>query len=292
MNKKALSERDICTKFITPSLVNQQPQAASPKDPMPSGSLALAAAPIIEAVLDIDCDMPPGFDLASKEPAGVAALGDDYPVVHRQFMQQHIIQPEPQDPAKMAIRPQGHSLQALQFLQSDTRQLVQLRAQGFSFNRLAPYTSLDAYLPEIERTWQIFVTLAAPVQIRSTRLRYINRILIPAEGGNANLDEYLAVGPHLPGGTGLTFTGFLNQHTAVEKATGNQVNIILTTQPLEAEAIPLIFDITAASLTPIEVADWPRLLAQVQMLRELKNNVFRNTLTERCLSLFQQSRDS
>ena len=80
----------------------------------------------------------------------------------------------------MSVR---RGIQALQFLHADEKQLVQVRAQGFSFNRLAPYTSLDDYLPEIERTWHLFVGLASPVQIRVVQLRYINRI--PCRRGRA-----------------------------------------------------------------------------------------------------------
>ena len=48
------------------------------------------------------------------------------------------------------------AIQSLQFLHEDEKQLVQVMAQGFSFNRLAPYTSLDDYLPVIQRTWELF----------------------------------------------------------------------------------------------------------------------------------------
>ena len=72
---------------------------------------------------------------------------------------------------------------------------MQVRAQGFSFNRLAPYSGLDDYLPEIERTWSLYVDLASPVQIRAIRLRYINRILLPLAANTVDLDEYLKIGP-------------------------------------------------------------------------------------------------
>jgi uncharacterized protein (TIGR04255 family) len=153
---------------------------------------------------------------------------------------------------------------------------------------LSPYTSLDDYLPEIERTWKLFVGIASPVQIRTVCLRYINRIMIPMPNKKVELMDYLKVGPRLPDEHNLTFTGFLNQHTAVESDTGNQVTIVLTAQPSEPKFLPLIFDITAASPKAGEVENWPWLLGQIQALRALKNRVFRNTLTEQCLNLFQQ----
>jgi len=136
-------------------------------------------------------------------------------------------------------------LQALMFLAPDERQLVQLRPQGYSFNRLAPYASLDHYLPEIERTWKLFVEWAAPVQVRLIRLRFINRILLPSDDGSVNLDNYLKLGPRLPDAANLTFSGFFNQHSAVESATGNAVNITMATQPLEDAKLPVILDIEA-----------------------------------------------
>ena len=41
------------------------------------------------------------------------------------------------------------ALAAFQFLQTDEKQLVQVRALGFSFNRLAPYTGFDELLAEV-----------------------------------------------------------------------------------------------------------------------------------------------
>lgn len=252
---------------------------------MNDAEFKLLKPPIIEAVLDIDCDMAPGFDLVPLEGPSRDQFQDKYPKPRKQFMQEHKIETKPDEPPKMSVR---HQMQSLQFFQEDEKQIVQVRAHGFSFNRLAPYSSLDHYLPEIERTWRLFVSIAAPVQIRTVRLRYINRILIPMPDAKANLEDYLKVGPRLPDEDRLTFTGFLNQHTAVEKDTEHQVNIVLTTQPPEGEMLPLIFDITVAGNGKAEVENWAWLLTKIQALRALKNRVFRNTLTERCLSLFQQ----
>lgn len=70
----------------------------------------------------------------------------------------------------------------LQFLKNDEKQLVQIRPQGYSFNRLAPYGGFDEYLPEIERAWRLFVDIVMPLQVKLIRLRYINRFLLPMHG--------------------------------------------------------------------------------------------------------------
>ncbi len=248
-------------------------------------SLKLANAPIVEAIVDIDCDMPPGFELTALESRARDIFGETYSKFRAQLIQEHQIKHEGDQLPEMSVR---RGLLALQLLHDDERQLVQVRAQGFSFNRLAPYTSLDDYLPEIERTWKLFAGFASPVQIRSVRLRYINRILLPMMGGRVDLDQYLKLSPTLPDQDRLTFAGFLNQHLAVEAETGNQVNIVLTSQTVENEQLPLIFDITAACSGNADPNHWSWILSRVESLRSLKNRVFKNTLTEQCLNLFRR----
>jgi uncharacterized protein (TIGR04255 family) len=162
-----------------------------------------------------------------------------------------------------------------------------VRAQGFSFNRLAPYTSLDDYLPEIERTWRLYVDLVSPVQVRVIRLRYINRIPVPLSANTVDLDEFLKIGPRLPDEERLVLSGFLSQQAAIEKDTGDQLNLVLTAQPPVNETLPVILDITVASAEITEPTDWSTILRLVGSLRSLKNRIFVNTLTSKCIELFQ-----
>jgi uncharacterized protein (TIGR04255 family) len=242
----------------------------------------LRTPPIVEAVLDIDCDLPPAFNLAALEPTSRIALQGQYPKFRTQVMQEHRVEMN----VGAFNTSTRQALQALQFLQEDERQLVQVRVNGFSFNRLAPYTTLDDYLPEIERTWRLYVGLVSPVQIRVIRLRYINRILVPMTAPAIELDDYLKIGPQLPD-EALMLSAFLVQQAAVEKDTGHQVNLVLTCQAPAHEKLPIILDITVASNVNAEPSDWPTVIATIAALRILKNRVFRNTLSDKCIELFQ-----
>ncbi len=245
----------------------------------------LAKPLIVESVVDIDCDMPPGYDVIKLENVAREQLRDKYPKIRKVLLQEHKLEAKPDAPPTMEVR---RAVQALQFTQDDEKQIVQVRAQGYSFNRLAPYTTLDDYLPEIERTWKLFVAVARPLEVRAVRLRYINRISLPYEAHKLELDQYLKLGPRLPDEQKLMFTGFLHQHVAVEIETGNQATIVLATEAPENKELPIIFDITASHLARAEAEDWAWILARIQSLRGLKNRIFRNTLTERCLNLFRQ----
>lgn len=246
--------------------------------------LALGSAPIVEAVVDIDCDMPANVDVDALDAAAAAALAVRYPMQRRRMLSEHQISNVPNGPLAVTSR-QG--LQALQYFSADEKQLIQFRPAGFSFNRLAPYSTLDEYFPEIERTWRIFVDIAKPVVCRAVRLRYINRIHLPMTEGRVEIDDYLKLAPRLADEERLTFVGFFNQHSVLEPATGNQVNIVFATQPPADDRVPIIFDIEAFKDVSSEPGDWQTISGRIASLRALKNLVFANSLTDKCLNLFR-----
>lgn len=252
---------------------------------MTEAALSLAHAPIVEAVLEVTCDLPPSTDLQRFQDVAKEQLRTVYPKARRQTVQSHEFRKEGEKPPEVSIR---QEVGALLFVAEDERQVIQFRREGYSFNRLAPYGSLDEYLPEIERTWEIFRKIVEPIQVRRIGLRFINRLPLPTINGRVELNEYLKISPQLPDEETLEFIGFVNQHSAIEKDTGNQVNITLVMQPLEGQTLPIIFDIDAFRMVALSPKDWPAIRSIVDALRILKNQVFKRTLTEKCLNLFQQ----
>lgn len=262
---------------------------------MGTGDLKLRRPPIVEAIVDIECDFAPGYDVKALEEPARTEFAADYPTLRHRFLHELRISANAEGGPDHSAR---QALNSLMLLKEDEKQLVQIRATGYSFNRLAPYLSFDAYLPEIRQTWDLFRMIAKPVQVTGVNLRYINRIVLPTrQDGNVELDDYFRVGPRLPDEEQLIFTGFLNQYTAVEHDTRHQVKVVLsTTEPQQLlatessraeDGTPVIFDNTAAAMASLDPKDWKSLEAILRSLRGLKNRVFKNTLTEHCLSLFQ-----
>lgn len=250
-------------------------------------ALKLKNAPIVEAVVDIECDMPLAPGIQALESAARDAFRSQYPKFTQIFVQEHLIAPNPDAPQMPQVSVMDRGIHGLRFLHDDGKQLVQLRISGFSFNRLAPYSSLDDYIPEIKRTWALFIGVASPLHVRLIRLRYINRILLPVSEIGPSLADYLEICPHLPDEEQLAFVGFFNQHAAVEKKTGHNINIILATQAPENSKLPIILDITVEAIVSLEPGNWLDIQSSIQSLRRLKNDVFRNTLTPTCMNLFQ-----
>lgn len=250
---------------------------------MSESEFHLGNAPIIEAVLDIDCVLPTSFKLEDVEVAARDSFRSEYPKLKKQFLLQHSVKHPAEGPAEVSG---SKALQALQFLKEDEKQLIQLRRNGFSFNRLTPYDSLGTYLPEIERTWNAYLGLAEPSSIRRISLRYINRLLLPVDGPSLRLSDYLRQAPQLPEDTKLSFTGFLHQHQAIEEGTGDKVAVVIASQPVENGELPVILDITASRECRMAPDQWIEILDAIRALRVLKNQVFKQSLTEPCLNRY------
>ena len=251
---------------------------------MTSTSSVLQNPPIIEAVVDIDCDLPTNFDLAQVEKRATISFAENYPILEKRNRFEAEFKSDGSGGPQQATQKVG--LQTLMFYANDRRQLVQFRDQGFSFNRLEPYSSLDDYLLEIEDAWSKYCELVFPIRSRLIRLRYVNRFMLNFDEAMLGIDEYLSSPPQTADPNRLAMTGFLNQYSAVEPATGNQTFTVITMEPPNGNKVPIIFDNMVASQSFFEPNDWPGIRDNILELRELKNYVFERTLTQKCRNLF------
>ncbi len=241
----------------------------------------LTNPPIIEAVLDIDCDFPTGTEFKVLIERAKSSYDEDYPHLEYEKLFENKFQITGETVERQSSR---NEVRCIRFFKEDRKQIVQIRKEGFSFNRLTPYTTLQDYLQEIEKCWLLYCNFSKPVSIKEIKLRYINKLHIQTDGKNCNLDEYLSTGPKSPDPDNLSFTGFVQQHFLFDKATKHQASVILISQPSEKNSIPVILDITAiASNFNLDPLDWNSILEKIQELRKLINNIFYKMVTEKCL---------
>jgi uncharacterized protein (TIGR04255 family) len=252
-------------------------------------SLPLKNAPIIEAVIEFHCELPPGQDRSGWEMAFKQRFGTEYPQCHAQHLQEVQLQMGAGGdvPAAKAVR---NGVNGFRFLSVDGKQLVQCLGDGFFFNRLAPYTSFDDYLPEALRCWALYREVAQPVIVRHVCLRYINRLLLPLVEGKLSLGTYLKNPPVLStpsAGETFSFVEFVHRHQMAALESKTLVSVVLASQPLEDDKFPLVFEIAAMQSIDFNPSDHAAFEVALQSLRSLKNNVFKNSLTPECLTLFQ-----
>lgn len=240
--------------------------------------------PIVEVVLDIDCNMQPNFNLAKCSESLQEKVGEQYPNVKKRHLMKHTIRQEGESQPNLSVE---DSIDAFQFIQKDDKQLFQIRRNGFSFNRLAPYHQLDDYLGEVQRLWELYLTEVKPQHIRDIKLRYINRIELPLGEGELNLDRYLHLGPRVPDDARYAFTRFMRNEELIDKETQYRMVVTLASEPQQEPCLPVILDITGIGAPEGDSLSWGAVETVIQSLREMKNNIFYKTLTKDCLELFK-----
>lgn len=239
----------------------------------------LRNAPITEALIDLRVSRTANPMTEASLEVLKTSLQDSYPIIERQSVAQfHIKSGAPQPNPEQRFR--GFMLKS-----HDRLSIVQFRIDGFTYNRLRPYPSWEDILPEAIRLWRIYVATVVPEAIARAAVRYINRLDLPASG--AGLGAYLAAPPRIPEGYQASMGGFL---TRVTLSASHGLRAIVTTASEPSFGTPdttIILDIDvfsdAAELTP----DDARLEPILERLRDLKNRLFFESLTEDAVRVFE-----
>lgn len=238
--------------------------------------------PIIEAVLDIECELPADFSLPSLEKIAQEQLKASHPKKRHKLRFQAEIQ---ENPEESRLTKAEKTIEALQFCTPDEKQIIQIRSTGFSFNRLVPYTSLDDYLPDIQQAWSTYVQLAKPLSVKLVKMRYLNRISIPAAPEGIKIEEFFTIAPRDIPDCNLVMHQMLSRRTATDPETNSIVNLTIASEPFNpsiTDVYPFILDIEVMKPEVCSADDWSGILDKIQVLRGLKNKIFDNILTEKC----------
>jgi uncharacterized protein (TIGR04255 family) len=246
-----------------------------------TSSRRLARPPITEALIDLRVD--------GAEPATIeltqeltSRLSNDYPQVREQRRFEATIGvAEGQHPEAMA---QDLGLRGALFTSGDGKLTAQFRSDGFTFNRLHPYTSWEEIYPEAMRLWAEFLDVFRPERVTRVAVRYINHIQLP--GGELQLSEYLNSPIIVPRGMPAKLTGFLNSVLLSDGETGCSARVTHSLEPQTQAGFVLLLDIDA-----FQEGDWgpadESIESALGSLRSLKNNVFFSSLTSQALKRFE-----
>lgn len=250
-------------------------------------ALRLDRAPIIEAVVDFHCDLPPALHRGQFHSSAQKAFVEAYPEFRTSVIHEQELAVQPGKQPKSSTR---QTVRGYQSIARDKKQLVQSRFDGFSFHRLSPYTTLDDYLLEIQRCWEIYVQFAQVVVVKKIALRYINRLELPLTDGTVSIGAFLSNGPVMPrvNQSDMRLTGFMHQHRMMDAVSKNEANVILAAQPSQPTVLPIILDVDVSRAVRLSPSNWAEFLPLIASLRSLKNDIFRHTLTPQCLRSYQQ----
>lgn len=240
----------------------------------------LGKAPIVEAILDLRVALSPDFELERfvqlQQP-----LRDRYPIMESTGVVEGTIQFQ----AGRATSQASTTQRGFIFKSEDGHDLAQYRIDGFTFNKLKPYSSWKEILPEAKQLWGRFVSVAKPCSISRLALRYINRLGFPL--GKEPINKYLTSFPMIPEGIPSVMHHFLTRVGVSDAATGIKANITQTTEePTEPNSVPVILDIDVFMQGDFPVES-TKIWEHFERLHEVKNAIFFGSITEETARLYE-----
>ena len=162
-------------------------------------------------------------------------------------------------------------------------EVAQFRVDGFTFNKLEPYTTWEQVFAEAYRLWDIYRRLAEPTQVSRVAVRYINRMRLP---GTENVDRYLEAPPTLPAPIPQLLREFLTRVYVDDDGTGASAVIVQALEKsMDPNTFSILLDIDAFREVPLPPDD-PSLPEVFKRLRMLKNDIFYASVTEKTVEIY------
>ncbi len=242
-----------------------------------------ARAPIVEAALVVNATMKNQVD-QEKLASFQERLESRYPgkQVRMSWSGQWQFRPDTPPVAKTATEGAVGYL----FTSPDGKQIVQARKDGFAFSRLQPYQDWKTFRREAADLWTRYVAHIQPHKIERIALRYINRIELPLP--LHDLKDYVLTGPELAPGIPQKLSTFFFRAIVPLEQDGAFASITETIAEDDTSkgVLPLILDIDVFRMGafPLQVE---KLFPYFDGLRNLKNLLFFNTLTDKTKALFR-----
>ncbi len=227
----------------------------------------LAKAPIVEALIDFRT-VEPEEGIEERLRGVAAVLRAKYPKQEDRRGRRTQFQISSEGSASTD---QDLGFVGLLLTSGDGKQLVQLRSDGFTFNRLSPYTSWDDIYPQTMEAWKFYHAALGNPRITRVAVRYVN--VVELADGNA-LTAGFRLLPQIPDEFPTPVRGLGFRLVVDGESTGSFANIGAELQPGSLEgSVRLVLDIDAYWADPLAdgVAEIDERLSE---LRSLKNRIF------------------
>lgn len=247
----------------------------------------LPNAPIVEAVIDIQ------HRLVENVPADQLLFEldgyDKSTPMNRIEIGIHF-----QD-GEMTNQTDRHGSHGYKYTNTRERFAVHFRNNGVTTSKLKPYDTWESFQPIAQKHWNTYCSKfnLGPDAVTRVAVRYVNRIMVPADSEGIRIQDYLSNAPEIPDETDRgTIHEFLCRMVLPIPEFEGEVIIISTMEEYVDEGqiayLPLVLDIDV-----FKTFDGGRLDSLEQMwsiigqMRDIKNEMFDKIVTPKALELFK-----
>ena len=170
------------------------------------------------------------------------------------------------------------------FITLDGARIVQFRRDGFTYSTMSGYTNWANAKAAAQELWQKYCAVGKPKDVSRVAVRYVNALEFPA---GEDLDLYFTVAARVPPGAPDVISGFLHRVTVPFSDDGLiSANITQAFEPSTGKTITLILDIDVWH-EHVWAVDSVEMWSSLDHLRDIKNMLFFNSVTERALEPYK-----
>jgi uncharacterized protein (TIGR04255 family) len=165
-----------------------------------------------------------------------------------------------------------------QFIDPTRNEAIRVRLDGYSYHKLARYTSWEDWTPRAFAMLERYVTAATPPRATSVAVRYVNRLELPQ---HSELKDYLLTSPDIAPGLPQMLDGYAMQVAIPWDDGDTKIVIRQATVPLPAQDLAaILLDIAVSRM--ISAAPEPTALrATAEQLHAIEIEVFERCITNR-----------
>jgi uncharacterized protein (TIGR04255 family) len=238
----------------------------------------LPNAPIKEALIDIKVALPEGVDITALDPI-YDQISAEYPTKNEIRTGEFGVHFSEDGPVTTTV---GHGVIGHKYTSIDGAQIVQFRTNGFTFSRLEPYQTWESMKDEAYRLWKVYSDVASPSVITRIATRYINVLNLPL---GDELEKYLVAPPELPEELPQAIMSYLSRIVTSDPEIDAMGVITQSFEGAKENIAPVVLDIDTFinKQFDMDAEDYWQCL---ESLREYKNRIFFESITETAAELF------
>lgn len=238
----------------------------------------LARAPIQEALIDIQF---PATDMTLLNKAAADLVQAEGAKVEDLFetQLQLKITGQGQHETRQSGGPGGKRIEF-----TSRTQVLQLKRSSFTFSQLPQYDSWEAMSGKALELWKAYRQVVKPQLLRRVAVRYINRLSVPV---SCDFDDYLTAGPKIPAALPQAVLEFFSRTSCPRDP-----DVVIVTQSTDrmsqdGKLLDVLLDIDVYRQVELLPDDHEALCSVLERLRDIKNDVFFEHLTEKAAEMYE-----
>jgi len=241
--------------------------------------LQYSKAPITEAIIDIQILREPKLTIEQLD-AVTGRLSETFPVKKERKFFEGVMHFGPTPTTSSSQKQDGYVL-----IDANKKYVAQLHFDGLTVSVKPPYENWNTFKAEVKRLWNVFREDLTEWSYSRLAVRYINRIDVPLP--IRDFRDYLRTYPELSSDMEPFVAGYFMQLQCPQpKFEASAVVTQGMIPPPTKDVISILLDIEVSKTINLPSTE-EDLWNIFDQLRDIKNNIFEASITDRTRRLFE-----